>query len=63
MPHLDSTGPEGKGSRTGRGLGRCKPAKNSGEYSFGRGMGLRRRAQESGKGKGLRLRSGGQFDE
>ena len=25
MPRLDRTGPEGKGSQTGRGLGKCKP--------------------------------------
>ena len=25
MPGFNSTGPEGKGSRTGRGLGKCNP--------------------------------------
>ena len=25
MPKLDGTGPRGKGPRTGRGLGKCKP--------------------------------------
>ncbi|MBT3405523.1 DUF5320 domain-containing protein [archaeon] len=25
MPNKDRTGPEGKGPRTGRGLGTCKP--------------------------------------
>ena len=25
MPQLDRTGPEGKGSQTGRGLGKCNP--------------------------------------
>ncbi|MFC1769182.1 DUF5320 domain-containing protein [Nanoarchaeota archaeon] len=24
MPNFDGTGPEGKGKRTGRGLGKCK---------------------------------------
>ncbi len=26
MPNFNGTGPEGKGSRTGRGLGKCKPS-------------------------------------
>ena len=29
MPRLDGTGPEGKGSMTGRGLGNCNTSKNS----------------------------------
>ena len=24
MPHMNGTGPEGKGSATGRGMGKCK---------------------------------------
>jgi hypothetical protein len=31
MPGLDRTGPEGKGSRTGRGVGKCKPNSQSNE--------------------------------
>jgi hypothetical protein len=27
MPQFDGTGPRGKGPRTGRGLGKCKPKK------------------------------------
>jgi len=27
MPAKDGTGPKGKGSRTGRGKGKCKPTK------------------------------------
>ena len=39
MPRLDRTGPEGKGSKTGRGMGRCNPdnslqTKNNSDYSF-----------------------------
>ncbi len=30
MPRLDGTGPDGKGPRTGRGLGRCKDSKGNG---------------------------------
>jgi len=29
MPGLDRTGPEGRGSRTGRGLGKCNPDSQS----------------------------------
>ena len=28
MPNRNGTGPEGKGPRTGRGLGRCEPKEN-----------------------------------
>ncbi|MFH1239945.1 MAG: DUF5320 domain-containing protein [Candidatus Diapherotrites archaeon] len=42
MPNRDGTGPEGKGPKTGRGLGKCT-GKNS-EAKSGPGMGMRRRA-------------------
>ncbi|NMC38362.1 MAG: DUF5320 domain-containing protein [Bacteroidales bacterium] len=48
MPKMDGTGPQGKGPRSGRGMGRCKkasPEKNSDPQGKGRGM---------GRGKGLR---------
>lgn len=59
MPGLDRTGPEGKGSRTGRGLGKCKPNnKNSEEqndledFPRGRGLGLgRKRGRGFGRGR------------
>lgn len=57
MPQMNSTGPEGLGSKTGRGLGRCK--KNSTEEllsKLGKGMGKRRKA-DGGNGKGRRLKS------
>ena len=61
MPEMNHTGPEGKGPRTGRGLGRCKkPADaspESEEYQLGKGMGLKRKSG-GGKGKGHRLKSG-----
>ena len=60
MPHLDSTGPEGKGSGTGRGLGRCKKTKDP-NYKLGEGMGKRRKADDPGTGNAKRLRSGKQF--
>ncbi len=46
MPNKDGTGPEGKGSKTGIGLGKCGKNDNS-EVSpqrLGQGRGLRRRA-------------------
>lgn len=61
MPHLNHTGPEGEGPRTGRGLGRCKkkPEKTDPDnnYQLGKGMGLKRRAG-GGEGKGRRIQSG-----
>jgi hypothetical protein len=61
MPQMNHTGPEGKGARTGRGLGRCKkPADATHEqeaYQLGKGMGLKLKSG-GGKGKGRRLKSG-----
>ena len=68
MPGFNRTGPEGKGSRTGRGLGKCNPDSQSNgadtsstnspdERGLGRGLG-RGRAQGrnnfrgSGRGSG-----------
>lgn len=63
MPHMDHTGPEGKGSRTGRGLGRCrKPSDNLSEesqFKLGEGIGVRRKSG-GGQGKGRRLQEGKQ---
>jgi hypothetical protein len=40
MPGLDGTGPRGRGSMTGRGLGRCNPdSKIQNDRPFGRGLG------------------------
>lgn len=58
MPKLDRTGPEGKGPKTGRKLGKCK--KTSDEEALnklGKGLGLRRKSG-GGKGRGKRLKSG-----
>jgi len=55
MPYGDGTGPQGRGPRTGRGLGNCPPNSNQNEgidrggfgqgfgRGFGRGRGFRRR--------------------
>jgi hypothetical protein len=57
---MDHSGPEGKGPRSGRGLGRCRnkkeEASESPKYELGKGMGLKRKAG-GGKGGGKRLKS------
>ena len=50
MPRRDGTGPNGMGSRSGRGLGVCTDVTES---RFGRGFGAR-----YGKGGGQRARNG-----
>jgi hypothetical protein len=58
MPKMDGTGPENKGPRTGRGLGRCrKSSATATEEALGRGMGMRRQSG-GGQGKGRRMQSG-----
>ena len=56
MPQLDHKGPEGKGSKTGRKLGKCH--KNEAEQKeigeLGKGQGKRHHSG-GGKGKGKRL--------
>jgi len=56
MSFLNNKGPENKGSRTGRGLGKCKnpneDSKNPNE--FGKGMGMRRNSPANGRGMGRR---------
>jgi hypothetical protein len=48
MPRRDGTGPEGKGSKTGRQMGTCAGAKPLG-YGRGAGRGLGKRM---GRGSG-----------
>jgi len=48
MPGLDKTGPEGQGSKTGRGLGKCNP-KNTEETPEV----LRRGRRGQGRGRKL----------
>ena len=60
MPHLDHTGPEGRGTGTGRGLGSCRDT-NKKEFEPGQGMGKKRRSTGE-KGLGRRLRSSKLFD-
>jgi hypothetical protein len=54
---MNGTGPDGQGSATGRGMGKCK--KSTDEEAFqklGKGMGQRRKAG-GGSGKGKRLKN------
>jgi hypothetical protein len=51
MAQMNGTGPEGKGPKTGRGLGKCKKGSSSEETSkLGKGLGMRRK---SGGGPGF----------
>lgn len=56
MPKMDGTGPEGKGPKTGRKLGKCKKTeeelKELGSFGAGRGQ---RYHNPDGEGKGKRL--------
>lgn len=53
MPNLDKTGPEGKGSKTGRGLGNCPDESGSQRVSrVGRPRGLGNRGQGQGRNAG-----------
>jgi len=59
MPYRDGTGPEGKGPRTGRGLGNCndngvKAQENAPRGFFGLGRG---RGQGAGRGRGFGFRN------
>jgi len=57
MPQMNGTGPDGKGSKTGRGLGKCKKVSPEELLTrLGKGQGKRRKAG-GGKGEGKRLRS------
>jgi hypothetical protein len=57
MPHLNHTGPENEGPKTGRKLGKCTDT--VGEQTpvgiLGKGQG-KRRLSGGGKGKGKRLK-------
>jgi hypothetical protein len=48
MSNRDGTGPEGKGSKTGRQMGNCNGAEPQSEFGSGRGL---------GRGRGLRRRT------
>jgi hypothetical protein len=56
MPRMNGTGPKGKGSKTGRGLGRCKSQKPE-ELNDKPGKGMGKRLKSGGgEGRGKRLK-------
>ncbi len=58
MPQLDGTGPEIKGQKTGRGLGKCRTVPDEEALEkLGKGLGKRHHAG-GGEGRGKRLKSG-----
>lgn len=56
MPKLDGTGPDGKGSKTGRKLGTCKNSDSDDTSKLGKGQGKKRKSG-GGTGKGKRLKT------
>ena len=61
MPKLDGTGPEGKGSASGRKLGNCKTGLADDEKIKNLGVGMgKRRKEGGGEGKKKRLKEGDQ---
>jgi hypothetical protein len=74
MPGFDGTGPEGRGPRTGRGLGKCNPdntnpntdvAENDDFPPYGRGRGYGRGNGRGpagrGRGRGFGFGRGGRW--
>ena len=55
MPQGDGTGPQGKGPRTGRGLGNCPPQNNNRNEGIDRGFG-QGFGRSQGRGQGRRFR-------
>jgi hypothetical protein len=56
MPKLNGTGPEGKGPKTGRGLGKCEEKSLDEQLQkLGKGLGKRRKSN-GGEGRGKRLK-------
>ena len=53
MPREDGTGPEGAGSKTGRGLGPCGGQKDN-KQNIGKGLGRGQGGRGLGKGQGGR---------
>jgi hypothetical protein len=55
MSQLNQKGPENKGPKTGRKLGKCKKSEDEIlDFDFGEGMGKKRR-MGGGQGRGQRL--------
>ena len=65
MPNQDGSGPQGLGSKTGRGLGPCNPGSNvvapqggtggrAGQFGTNRGSGFGGQRKGGGRGSGRR---------
>lgn len=52
MPYKDGTGPQGKGPRTGRGIGPCMSDNRDVDQKAGRLLGIGRRRSSQGRGRG-----------
>jgi len=61
MAHLNHNGPEEKGPRTGRGLGKCRSnntdVEHKSEYQLGKGLGRNKKNNECQE-HGKRLKAG-----
>jgi hypothetical protein len=56
MPKMNGSGPDGKGPKTGRGLGNCSKKSSVDITKLGIGQGKRRRAENISGEKSNRLR-------
>lgn len=57
MPHLDYTGPDGDGPKTGRKLGKCKKTEQDVKETVEIGKGLaKHRHSDKSSGKGKRIK-------
>ncbi|MBI9063965.1 MAG: DUF5320 domain-containing protein [Marinilabiliaceae bacterium] len=63
MPRFDKTGPEGKGSKSGRGLGNCEPSGSSDKQGKETLLGRRRGSGRRGRGFGFWRRGSGTSEE
>ena len=60
MPKMDGTGPDGKGPKTGRGLGKGSTFTEEEKLQkLGKGMGKKRHAGDEDCGEGKGRRTGG----
>ncbi|PIV10197.1 MAG: hypothetical protein COS49_01865 [Candidatus Portnoybacteria bacterium CG03_land_8_20_14_0_80_41_10] len=53
MPAFNGTGPQGQGSRTGRGLGYCRPTGQTNQPGYRRGLGQGWFGRRLGRGFGF----------
>ena len=61
MPGLNGTGPQGEGSLTGRGMGKCRP-RPAGDAGSESDMSTNNRPIEAGRGAGAKKPGSGLMD-